>query len=201
MGKVALITGSSSGIGLESAKLFAKSGWTVIAGMRNPDSRITPLHDYPNRVNIVHIDVTDDKSITDAVEYTVKNFGGIDVLINNAGYGLTGIFEYYDEEKVRKQFDTNFFGIVKLTKAVLPYMKSQKRGTIVNVASVGGRITFPLFSFYHATKWAVEGFSESLQHELVPFNIRIKIVEPGPVKTDFYNRSMDIFTPKPSDEY
>jgi NAD(P)-dependent dehydrogenase (short-subunit alcohol dehydrogenase family) len=200
MGKTVLISGSSSGIGLETARLFARSGWTVVAGMRNPDGRHTILHDE-RTVNIVELDVTDINSVKKAVQYTVENFGGIDVLVNNAGYALSGIFEYYEEEKVKKQMDTNFFGILRLTKEVLPHMKKQKSGIIINVTSVGGRVTFPFFSFYNATKWAVEGFSESLQHELVPFNIRIKIIEPGPVKTDFYDRSMEKLTPKPDDGY
>lgn len=200
MGKTVLVSGSSSGIGLEACKLFAEAGWSVVAGMRNAAGRKTLLHDE-RRVNIIDLDVTDSESVKKAVEYTVTNFGGIDVLVNNAGYALTGVFEHYHEELVRKQFDTNFMGIVRLTGEVLPHMKKQKSGTIVNVASVGGRVTFPFYSFYHGTKWAVEGFSESLQHELVPFNIKIKIVEPGPVKTDFYDRSMNILEPKPGDGY
>jgi NAD(P)-dependent dehydrogenase (short-subunit alcohol dehydrogenase family) len=200
MGKTVLISGSSSGIGLETARRFARAGWTVVAGMRNPTGRHTLLHDE-RTVNIVELDVTDNNSIKKAVEYTIENFGSIEVLVNNAGYGLTGVFEYFEEEKVKKQMDTNFFGILRLTKEVLPYMKTQKSGTIINVASVGGRVTFPFYSFYNATKWAVEGFSESLQHELVQFNIRIKIVEPGPVKTDFYDRSIEKFSPKPGDDY
>ncbi len=200
MGKTVLVSGSSSGIGLEVAKLFAAAGWTVVAGMRNAANRTTPLHDE-RKVTIIDLDVTDVDSVKKAVEFTVTNFGSIDVLVNNAGYALTGVFEYYNEESVKKQFDTNFMGIVRLTGEVLPHMKKQKRGTIVNISSVGGKVTFPLYSFYNATKWAVEGFSESLQHELVPFNIKIKIIEPGPVKTDFFARSMDILTPKPGDEY
>jgi len=200
MGKVVLISGSSSGIGLETCKLFASAGWTVIAGMRNASGRVTPLHD-DRRITVTELDVTDTSSITKAVEEVARNHGGIDVLVNNAGYALTGVFEYFDEETVRKQIETNVIGLMKLTREVLPHMRERKSGTIVNISSIAGKTTFPFYSFYHATKWAVEGFSESLQHELVPFNIKVKIVEPGPVKTDFFTRSMEIFKPRPGDEY
>lgn len=200
MGKVVLISGSSSGIGLETARLFASSGWTVIAGMRNPEGRLTPLHD-DRRIVVRELDVTDTSSIERAVAKVVRDHGGIDVLVNNAGYALTGVFEYFDEETVRRQIETNVIGLMKLTREVLPHMRERKGGTIVNIASIAGKTTFPFYSFYHATKWAVEGFSESLQHELVPFNIKVKIVEPGPVKTDFFTRSMEMFKPRPGDGY
>ncbi len=200
MGKVVLISGSSSGIGLETAKLFASAGWTVIAGMRNAAGRTTPLHD-DRRIIVAELDVTDTTSVTRAVAEVVKNHGGIDVLVNNAGYALTGVFEYFDEATVRKQIDTNVIGLMKLTREVLPHMRERGGGTIVNIASIAGKTTFPFYSFYHATKFAVEGFSESLQHELVPFNIKVKIVEPGPVKTDFFTRSMEMFKPLSGDDY
>ncbi len=200
MGKVVLISGSSSGIGLETAKLFASAGWTVIAGMRNAAGRTTPLHD-DRRIILTGLDVTDSRSVSDAVAEVVKNHGGIDVLVNNAGYALTGVFEYFDEATLRKQIDTNVIGMMTLTREVLPHMRERGGGTIVNIASIAGKTTFPFYSFYHATKWAVEGFSESLQHELVPFNIKVKIVEPGPVKTDFFTRSMESFKPRPGDAY
>jgi short-subunit dehydrogenase len=123
---------------------------------------------------------------------TVAHFGGIDVLVNNAGYSLVGPFEASTDEQIRRQFDTNVFGLMNVTREIIPYFRERKAGTIINVASVGGRITFPLYSLYHGTKWAVEGFSESLQHELRQFGIKIKIIEPGPVKTDFYSRSQDL---------
>ncbi len=172
MGKVVLISGSSSGIGLETAKLFASAGWTVIAGMRNAAGRTTPLHD-DRRIIVTGLDVTDSRSVSDAVAEVVKNHGGIDVLVNNAGYALTGVFEYFDEATLRKQIDTNVIGMMTLTREVLPHMRERGGGTIVNIASIAGKTTFPFYSFYHATKWAVEGFSESLQHELVPFNIKV----------------------------
>ncbi|HEX2639419.1 MAG TPA: SDR family NAD(P)-dependent oxidoreductase, partial [Pyrinomonadaceae bacterium] len=122
----------------------------------------------------------------------IETFGRIDAVVNNAGYALAGPFEAATDEQIRRQFDTNVFGLMNVCREILPYFREQRRGTIVNVASVGGRITFPLYSVYHATKWAVEGFSESLQYELEQFNIRIKIIEPGPIKTDFYDRSQDL---------
>jgi short-subunit dehydrogenase len=113
-------------------------------------------------------------------------------VVNNAGYGLVGAFEAATPEQIERQFQTNVFGVMNVCREILPVFREQKRGTIVNIASVGGRITFPLYSLYHATKWAVEGFSESLQYEVELFGIRVKIIEPGPIKTDFYNRSQDL---------
>ena len=110
-------------------------------------------------------------------------------LLNDAGYGVVGPFEATTLEQVQRQVDTNLIGLMNVCREIIPYFREQKRGHIVNVASVGGRMTFPLYSVYHATKWAVEGFSESLQHELDQFNIRVKIIEPGPIKSDFYARS------------
>ena len=138
------------------------------------------------------LDVTDVDSIKSAIDETLEKFGRIDAVVNNAGYGLVGAFEAATQEQIEKQFQTNVFGLMNVCREILPYFREQKRGTIVNVASVGGRITFPFYSLYHATKWAVEGFRESLQYELEQFNIRVKIIEPGPIKTDFYDRSQDV---------
>jgi short-subunit dehydrogenase len=138
--------------------------------------------------------VTDIESIRAGVKQANERFGPIDVLINNAGYGLVGPFEASTAEQVQRQIATNVTGLMNVTREVLPQMREQRAGVIVNVASMGGRVTFPLYSVYHATKWAVEGFSEALVYELEPFNVRVKIIEPGPIKTDFYDRSMDIMT-------
>lgn len=127
-----------------------------------------------------------------AVAETLEKFGRIDAVVNNAGYGLVGPFEAATREQIERQFHTNVFGVMNVCREVIPYFREQKKGIIVNVASMGGRITFPLYSLYHATKWAVEGFSESLHYELKQFGIKIKIIEPGPIKTDFYDRSMDL---------
>ncbi len=190
MNKVILITGASSGIGKETAKLFQTKNWKVAATMRSPDKaedlqKIADLETF-------RLDVTDIDSIRSAINQTIEKFGRIDAVVNNAGYGLIGAFEAATPEQIEKQFQTNVFGLMNVCREILPYFREQKRGTIVNVASVGGRITFPFYSLYHATKWAVEGFSESLQYELEQFNIRVKIIEPGPIKTDFYDRSQDV---------
>jgi short-subunit dehydrogenase len=190
MNKVILITGASSGIGKETAKLFQIKNWKVAATMRSPEKaedlqRIADIETF-------RLDVTDSDSIKKAIADTLEKFGRIDAVVNNAGYGLVGAFEAASQEQIEKQFQTNVFGVMNVCREILPYFRQEKRGLIVNVASMGGRITFPLYSLYHATKWAVEGFSESLQYELEQFNIRIKIIEPGPIKTDFYDRSMDL---------
>jgi NAD(P)-dependent dehydrogenase (short-subunit alcohol dehydrogenase family) len=158
--------------------------------MRRP-SEFKGFVDPHGRITIYALDVTEERSIASAVADVRAAFGRIDVLVNNAGYGLVGPFEAMDDTQIRRQFDTNVFGLMAMTRAVLPGMREQGGGTIVNVASVGGRLTFPYYSIYHATKWAVEGFSESLVAELREFGIRVKIIEPGPIKTEFYGRSED----------
>jgi len=190
MSKVILITGASSGIGKETAKLFQTKNWKVAATMRSPE-RAEDLQKIAD-VECIRLDVTDVDSIKSAIAETLEKFGRIDAVVNNAGYGLIGSFEAATQEQIEKQFQTNVFGLMNVCREILPYFREKKRGTIVNVASVGGRITFPLYSLYHATKWAVEGFSESLQYEVEQFGIKIKIIEPGPIKTDFYDRSQDL---------
>jgi NADP-dependent 3-hydroxy acid dehydrogenase YdfG len=190
MNKVVLITGASSGIGLHTSKLFQAKNWKVAATMRFPENA-TELQKIVD-VECLRLDVTDSDSIKAAIDGTLEKFGRIDAVINNAGYGLIGAFEAATAEQIERQFETNVLGLMNVCREILPYFREQKRGTIVNLASVGGRMTFPAFSLYHSTKWAVEGFSESLQYELADFNIRIKIIEPGPIKTDFYGRSQDV---------
>ncbi len=190
MDKVVLITGASSGIGLHTAKLFQAKSWKVAATMRSPDKagELQKIVD----IECLRLDVTDPASIKSSIEATLEKFGRIDAVVNNAGYGLIGGFEAASAEQIERQFETNVLGLMNVCREILPYFREQKRGTIVNIASVGGRMTFPVFSLYHSTKWAVEGFSESLHYELAPFNIRVKIIEPGPIKTDFYGRSQDV---------
>lgn len=188
--KTVLITGSSTGIGRETALYFSEQGWRVIATMRHPEQRRTPLHDIKD-IRLLHLDVLDDDSIHRAVQTTVQECGRLDVLVNNAGYAVVGPFETATRTQMERQFDTNVLGLMAVTKEVVPIFRSRQEGVIVNIASIGGRMTFPLFSLYHGTKWAVEGFSESLQYELRPFNIRVKIVEPGLIRTEFYEGSMD----------
>ncbi|SDT56934.1 NADP-dependent 3-hydroxy acid dehydrogenase YdfG [Mucilaginibacter mallensis] len=199
MKKTVLITGASSGFGKEAAKLFHTNGWNVIATMRSPEKE-TELATLGN-IFISKLDVTDNLSIQNAVAAGIEKFGKIDVLVNNAGYGALGALEAATEEQVKQQFDVNFFGLIAVTKAVLPGMRQQKSGTIINVSSVGGRITFPFSSLYHATKFAVEGLTESMQYELNPLGIHLKIVEPGGYKTEFAGRSMDLFGTEGLEDY
>ncbi len=191
MASTVFITGASSGIGHATALLFQKKGWQVVATMRSPEKE-TELSALPNVV-CVPLDVTDEMSIISTVKSGIEKFGRIDVLVNNAGYGAVGAFELATGEQVKKQFEVNVFGLMNVTRALLSHFRKNKSGTIINIASVGGRVTFPLYSIYHATKWAVEGFTESLGFELKQFGVRVKIIEPGAIKTDFYSRSQAIF--------
>ncbi|MBT8215902.1 MAG: SDR family oxidoreductase [Acidimicrobiia bacterium] len=194
MTQTILITGASSGIGKAAAKLFADRGWNVAATMRNPDDG-ADFADLDN-VLVARLDLLDSDSIQSAVAAAQERFGRIDVLLNNAGYGAYGPLEATPMEVLRRQFDVNLFGLVETIQAVLPVMRAQRSGTIVNVSSVGGRITYPLGSLYHGSKWAVEGLSEAMHYELAPLGIRVKLVEPGGVNTDFGGRSF-VFTQNP----
>jgi len=185
---VALITGASSGIGLATANLFADRGWRVVATMRRPSDG-GALLEHP-QVTVLPLDVTDPVSVQAAVAATLDRFGRIDAVVNNAGYGLFGPFETATDEQIRRQFATNVDGVFAVTRAVLPTMRRQRSGTIINVASLGGLVTFPFFSLYHATKFAVVGFTESLSFELAPLGIRAKCIAPGGVATDFAGRSL-----------
>ena len=190
-----LITGTSSGIGLETAVEFANHGWNVVATMRNPDGRKTKLHGMKARgkkVDLVHLDILDLESIKKAVKYAADKYGGIDVLVNNAGYAVFGPFEECSRERVVKQVQTNYLGLMDVTREVLPVMRRQGGGTIINIASVGGRAGFPLYSAYDSTKFAVEGFTEVSWYELKRQNIKVKIMEPGLIKTNFYASSMEM---------
>jgi len=190
MKKTVFITGSSSGIGLATALYFFDKGWNVIATMRCPEQRKTALHEK-GLPDLVHLDVADKKTIDAAVAYVLDKYQRVDALVNNAGYAIYGPFEAASREQIARQYQTNVFGLMEVTRAMLPVFRAQKDGVIINVSSMGGRIGFPLYSLYNSTKWAVEGFSESLQYELNEHHIRIKIVEPGVIKTDFYDRSLD----------
>jgi NAD(P)-dependent dehydrogenase (short-subunit alcohol dehydrogenase family) len=190
MAQTIFITGASSGIGRATAQLFQQRGWNVAATMRNPDQAGDWIKQ--DRTLGLRLDVTDGPSIQAAMDAAIARFGGVDVLVNNAGYGAIGPFEASTPEQVERQFATNVFGLMDVTRTFLPHFRERQSGVIINISSVGGRITFPLYSAYHATKWAVEGFSEALVYELEPFGIRVKIVEPGPIKTDFYARSQDL---------
>ncbi len=197
--KTVLITGCSSGIGKITAAWFQAHGWNVAATIRHPEKE-TELIELEN-VKCFRLDVHDETSISNAIGDTIAAFGGIDVVVNNAGYGAVGPFEAASVEQIKKQFDTNVFGVMNVTRSILPYFRHKKEGTIINISSAGGRMTWPLYSLYHGTKFAVEGFSESLQYELRPFNIKIKLVEPGSTKSDFWGRSQDVMFRKGLDAY
>jgi NAD(P)-dependent dehydrogenase (short-subunit alcohol dehydrogenase family) len=184
-----LITGASTGIGHSTAKHFHANGWNVVATMRNPDDG-ADLAGLDN-VHVTRLDVTDSDSITHAVDEAIDQFGTIDVLLNNAGYGAYGALEAFSMDRIRRQFDTNVIGLLEVTKNVLPHMRQQRTGTIINISSIGGQTTFPLGTLYHGTKFAVEGLSEALHYELEPLGIRVRIIEPGIIRTDFGGRSFD----------
>ena len=188
--KTVLITGTASGIGLETALYFFEKGFNVIATMRNPEKRKTALHEK-SLPDLVHLDVTDTNSIKAAIQYALNRYGKIDVLVNNAGYAIFGPFEAATKVQEKREFDTNVFGLMEMVRSILPVFRTQKEGIIINVASMGGRMGFPLYALYNATKWAVEGFTEALMYELKPLKIKVKLIEPGVIKTDFYERSLD----------
>ena len=187
--KTVLITGCSSGIGRACVRLFQRQGWKVAATMRAPEQE-TEFHKLDD-VLLLRLDVTDTGSIDAAIAATLEAFGKIDVVVNNAGYALMGAFETTNLDQVRRQFETNVFGLMEVCRRVLPHFRQRKAGTLVNVASMAGRLPIPLMSVYNASKWAVEGFSEALIYELDEFNIKMKIIEPGAVDTAFFGRSSD----------
>ena len=186
--QTALITGTSSGLGRTAAKWFAKQGWNVIATMRRPEDG-TELIGHKN-ILVTRLDVQDQASIDAAIEAGIAGFGRIDVLINNAGFGLFGLFEATPREKILEQFEVNVFGVMDVTRSILPHFRKNKGGLILNVSSGAGVFALPMISLYCASKFALEGFSESLAYELVSQNIIVKIIEPGGVvSTNFGKRS------------
>lgn len=189
MKQTIFITGASSGIGKETTKLFQTKGWNVVATMRNPEKE-TELNKL-NNVLVTRLDVLDLDSIDNSIQQGIQKFGKIDVLVNNAGYGAYGPLESFPRERILKQFNTNVIGLLDVTRAMLPHFRKNKSGTIINISSMGGIITFPLGSLYHGTKFAVEGISESLRYEVEQFGGKVKIIEPGAIATDFAGRSFD----------
>jgi short-subunit dehydrogenase len=190
MRQVALITGCSSGIGYETSLALARSGFCTYAGVRNTknsDILEKKIAKEKLDLNILQLDVNDKSSIDNAINRIKTEEKRIDVLINNAGYGLVGFFEELGLDEIRRQFETNFFGVLNVTKKVIPIMREQNRGTIINLSSGAGQVGFPGISAYVSTKFAIEGFSESLMYELFPFGIRVIIIEPGVIKTNFFN--------------
>ena len=187
MKKTVLITGTSSGIGKSAVFEFATMGWNVIATQRKPEMEFD-FKSLPN-VTLYPLDVTDLESVVRIMSKVHEDYGHIDVVVNNAGYGVDGVFESMSDDIIEKQFNTNVFGLMRVTREAIKFMRPTGGGTIIQISSMGGKITFPLYSIYHATKFAVEGFTESLQYELAQFNIKLKLIEPGPIVTEFYGRS------------
>jgi short-subunit dehydrogenase len=191
-GKVAVVTGSSSGIGFETSLLLARKGFSTYATMRNlnKSQKINDITEKENLpLKVLQLDVTDDKSVNDAIRQIKDESSRIDVLVNNAGYGLMGAVEDLSIDEFKSQLETNFFGVIRVTKEVIPIMRNQKNGNIINVSSVGGKIGIPLNSAYISSKFALEGLSESMRYELEQFGIDVILIEPGVVKTNFFENA------------
>lgn len=184
------ITGCSSGFGRELAKAVLEAGWNAAITARDPARLDDLVAAYPETALALELDVCDHGQVEAAVGAAQERFGAIDVLVNNAGYGLRAAVEEADEADVRAQFDTNVFGLVDVTKAVLPRMRARRSGLIVNLSSIGGRTSIAGSGYYSATKFAVEGLSGALRAELAPLGIRVVVVEPGSFRTDFAGRSL-----------
>lgn len=188
MEKIAIVTGSSSGIGYETALALAQEGYYTYATMRDTKkgNQVKEIAKKENlKLEVIELDVDKDKTIQDAINKIMKEKNRIDVLVNNAGYGLFGCLEDLSMDDLKAQFETNFFGVVRVSQEVIPIMRKQKSGTIVNVSSVAGRIGFPVSPAYISSKFALEGLSESMRYELSPYGINTIIIEPGVIKTNF----------------
>ncbi|MES2889114.1 MAG: oxidoreductase [Pseudomonadota bacterium] len=185
-----LITGCSTGFGRELAKLVLAKGWRAVITARDPEQVADLAHQQGDRALVLALDVTQPLHIENAVAQALRHFGRIDVLVNNAGYGYLAAIEEGEDDAVRALFDTNVFGLIDMTKAVLPQMRQQRSGLIVNLSSIGGLTSFAATGYYHATKYAVEGLSESLALEVKPLGIDVMIVEPGPFRTNWAGSSI-----------
>jgi NAD(P)-dependent dehydrogenase (short-subunit alcohol dehydrogenase family) len=186
--KTIFITGASAGLGRATAKLFASKGWKVVASMRDPkkEKELGSI----SGIQLMSLDVTDPHQIESVAEQVVAS-GGVDVVFNNAGYGLAGALEALTDDQIVRLVNTNMLGTIRTTKAFLPHFREKRAGLFINTTSLGGLVSFPFNSIYHATKWAIEGWSESMAFELNQFGIGIKTIEPGGMKTDFFTRSFD----------
>ncbi|TKG89814.1 SDR family oxidoreductase [Puteibacter caeruleilacunae] len=191
MKNTVLITGCSSGFGKLAAKKFQSEGWNVIATMRSPEKE-AELNKLDN-VLVTALDVTSNESVKNAVSVGLERFGRIDALINNAGYGGHSFLEQFTEEQIYAMFETNVFGVMRVCREVLPYMRKQKSGTVINVTSMAGYMGLTLTSTYSASKWAVEGLTESMAMEYKPFGIKVKAVAPGAFGTNFVSASDNNF--------
>ncbi len=191
--KVAIVTGSSSGIGFETSLMLAENGFNVYATMRDlsKSEKIRKMADNKKLpIEVGQLDVTSEQSVENAISAIVELEGQIDVLVNNAGYGLMGPAEELTIDELREQFETNLFGVLRTTKKVLPVMRKNQQGTIINMSSIVGKVGIPTMSGYVSSKFALEGLMESMRYELEPFGIRVVLVEPGVIKTNFLNSSV-----------
>ena len=184
------ITGCSTGFGRELARLVLERGWRAVVTARNPAQVADLVQGYEDRALALKLDVTDDSQVEAAAKAAQERFGQIDVLVNNAGYGYLAAVEEGEDREIRAMFEANFFGLVAMTRAVLPGMRARHSGCIVNISSIGGLASFPATGYYHATKYAVEGLSESLALEVAPLGIKVVIVEPGPFRTNWAGPSI-----------
>jgi NAD(P)-dependent dehydrogenase (short-subunit alcohol dehydrogenase family) len=189
MAKVWLVTGSARGLGRKIVEAALAAGEQVVATARNPRDLADLVEQYGEQVRAVALDVTDAAAAQAAVQATLEAFGRLDVLVNNAGFGHLAPFEQTSENDFRAQIDTNFYGVVNVTRAALPTMRKQRSGHIIQISSVGGRIGMPGFSAYQSAKWAVGGFTEVLSKEVAPFDIKVTALEPGSMKTDWANEA------------
>lgn len=197
--KVWFITGCSTGFGRELAKHLLENDYRVVVTARNADKVQDLVEINQENALAIDLDVTDKAQVAHAVAKAEEHFGKIDVLVNNAGFGYFGAIEESDDAEVRSMFETNFWGVAEMTRAVLPKMRQEKSGTIVNISSIGGLVGFPGVGFYNATKFAVNGFSEALQKEVAPLGINVITVEPSGFRTDWAGRSANDATTKIED--
>lgn len=184
------ITGCSTGFGRELARLVLERGWRAAVTARNPDQVADIARDHQDTALVLKLDVTKPGEVTEAARAAEHRFGGIDVLVNNAGYGYLAAIEEGEDAEIRAMFEANVFGLAAMTRAVLPGMRARRSGCIVNISSIGGLASFPATGYYHATKYAVEGLSESLAQEVAPLGIKVVIVEPGPFRTNWAGPSI-----------
>src|SRR6476646_11300447 len=187
--RVWFVTGCSTGFGRELARMLLDRGYRTVVTARDPAKAEDIASGHEGRALVLELDVTDPVEVDAATRSAEKHFKRIDVLVNNAGIGYFGAVEESDEEEVRRMFEINFFGLSRMTRTVLPIMRAQRSGHIVNISSIGGLRSFPTLAYYHATKYAVEGFSESLALEVAPLGIKVTIVEPSGFRTDWAGRS------------
>jgi NADP-dependent 3-hydroxy acid dehydrogenase YdfG len=187
--RVWFITGASTGFGRLLAEQTLRAGHKVIATARKPEQIANLGHHYSDRCLVLPLDVTNQAQVDSAVTQAFAKFGQVDVLVNNAGYGVAGAIEEVSEAEFMPMFETNVFGLLRVTRAFLPYLRKQRSGHILNLSSIGGVVASPGIGFYNSTKFAVEGISEALAAELAPLGVRVTIIEPGPFRTDFLGRS------------